>query len=207
MIAIVDTGGANIASVQHAFQRLGQEANLTSDMSAIRKASHVILPGVGAAADSMERLKKSGLISSVRTLKQPVLGICLGMQLLFDSSEEGHVDCLKVIAGKVKLLKSIESLRLPHMGWNSVSFGKSGQNSGHPLLRGLENGSYFYFVHSFGVVLDDGPGPSSDFVLGSTQYGVSFASIVGQGNFMGVQFHPERSSQAGETILRNFLDL
>lgn len=190
MIAIVDTGGANLASVVNALNRLQQKAELTQDPDLLKRASHVILPGVGAGRDAMERVRKADLIEAVRELKQPVLGICLGMQLLFDSSEEGNVDCLGIIPGRVRKLAQ---LVVPHMGWNQV------EGTG-PLYKGLAENSYFYFVHSF--VVPEGP-----WVTGRFDYGGKFTASIEKDNFFGVQFHPERSAGAGHELLRNFLCL
>jgi len=194
MIAIVDTGGANIASVLNALRRLERPAHLTSDPETIRKASHVILPGVGAAADAMKRVQANELVDCLRELKQPTLGICLGMQLLFDSSDEGDAQCLGILPGRVTKIETDTALPVPHMGWNSVD------SSAGALYRGLPASSYFYFVHSFVA-------PEGDWVTGRFQYGKTFTASVERGNFFGVQFHPERSSLAGHQLLRNFLCL
>lgn len=195
MIAIVDTGGANIASVSNALARLGQPSELTGDRAKIESASHVILPGVGAAADSMAKLQAQGLVEVVRGLKQPVLGICLGMQILFESSEEGDTACLGILPGAVRRLPSAPQFPVPHMGWNQVHF-----NAASPLAEGIDSGAYFYFVHSFYA-------PDGNWVTGRTEYPKPFTAMVSRGNFHGVQFHPERSAQAGSRLLRNFLSL
>lgn len=194
MIAIVDTGGANIASVVNALRRLERPAELTSDPEKIRKASHVILPGVGAARDAMNRVEAGELVECLRGLKQPTLGICLGMQLLFESSEEGDAKCLGILPGRVRKIETEAALPVPHMGWNSV------EATACPLYAGLPPSSYFYFVHSFVA-------PEGEWVTGRFAYGKDFTASVGQGNFFGVQFHPERSSLAGHQLLRNFLCL
>lgn len=195
MIAIVDTGGANIASVTNAFERLGRESRLTRDRTEIESASHVILPGVGAAADSMARLRGHGLVDSLRGLRQPVLGICLGMQLLFESSEEGDVACLGILPGRVRRFANQSGFPVPHMGWNRVRFDKQS-----PLATGFDDEEYFYFVHSYFV-------PEGTWVRGRSDYPEAFPAAVSRGNFHGVQFHPERSAAAGARLLRNFLSL
>jgi len=194
MIAVVDTGGANIASIVNALERLERKGMLTGDPEVIRTASHVILPGVGAADDAMKRVQASELTQCLKELKQPTLGICLGMQLLFEKSEEGDVDCLGILPGRVGRLTPNQTLPVPHMGWNLVET-KSG-----PLYAGLPIESYFYFVHSFVA-------PEGSWVSGRFEYGGKFTASVEKGNFFGVQFHPERSSFAGHQLLRNFLCL
>lgn len=195
-VAVIDSGGANIASVLFAFERLERRAVLTADPDVIAKAPHVLLPGVGAAADAMKTLEMhDGLIDCIENLTQPVLGICLGMQLLYDFSEEGHVDMLGVINGEVKHFPDRKGLPVPHMGWNHLI----GQ-SDHPLLLGLMDKPYFYFVHSYRA-------ETTQHTIGGTQYGESFTAICAKDNFMGCQFHPERSGVAGHTILDNFLNL
>lgn len=193
-VAIVDSGGANLASVEDALSRLGVHGRLTADAAEISKADKVILPGVGSAADAMARLRINGLVSMLRTLKQPTLGICLGMQLLFDSSEEGPTECLGIMPGAVGKIRS--EAPIPHMGWNQLM--TNGKNS--PLLRGMPAGSYFYFVHSY-------RGPWGDWVRGWCEYGEKIPAVVERDNFFGVQFHPERSGTAGARLLENFLSL
>lgn len=198
MIAVIDTGGANLASVSFALQRLGVEGQLTSDAHQIRLAEKVILPGVGAAKDAMDKVRAAGLVEVIRGLQQPTLGICLGMQLLFSrSTEGGDVECLGLIPGTVRKMKTSPELRLPHMGWNAL---ESGEGGGGPLLAGVAEGSYVYFVHSFQG--EDGP-----WVQATCRYGVDVPAVVQKDNFFGAQFHPERSTAAGAQILRNFLSL
>ena len=143
-LAIIDSGGANIASLQLAIERLGVPANLTTDPAQLRAASHVILPGVGAAADCMSRLRNASLVDTIRALRQPVLGICVGMQLLFESSEEGDVACLGLLPGRVRRFPNRAGLPVPHMGWNQLEFDRTS-----PLLNDIAPGDYVYFVHSF----------------------------------------------------------
>lgn len=193
-VVLVDSGGTNIGSVRYALQRLGVEAKLSDDADEIRAATHVILPGVGAAAPGMARLREARLVDVVRNLVQPVLGVCLGMQLLFDHSEESDTDCLGVIPGKLRRFAQ-DSLRVPHMGWNSLRVERR-----HPLLKGIEAEPFAYFVHSYAA-------PVGDYTLASTDYGGAFSAIVQRANFHGAQFHPERSAAVGAQLLRNFIAL
>jgi glutamine amidotransferase len=195
MLAIVDSGGANIASVRFALERLGIASELTADPAVIRAAERVILPGVGAAQEGMKRLQARGLVECVRRLTQPVLGICLGMQLLFDSSEEGDTPSLGLVPGRVALLPESPGITVPHMGWNTVTVRRA-----TPLLRGIAPDARFYFVHSYA-------GPVNEFTLASCEHGAAFAAIVQRGNFSGVQFHPERSGAVGAQLLKNFLEM
>jgi len=192
-IAVVDSGGANIASVLHALRRLGAEPNFTSSPAAIRAADRVILPGVGAAGRAMEVLGQRGLANVIRELKQPVLGICLGMQLLFESSEEDDASLLGLIPGRVRRLPETPGLRVPHMGWNAIHNLRP-----DPLTESLD-GRWFYFVHSFAA-------PIGDWTLSSSTHGEAFSAVVQQANFRGAQFHPERSAGAGATLLRHFME-
>lgn len=195
MLAIVDSGGANIASVRFALERLGVASELTADPALIRSADRVILPGVGSAQEGMKRLHAKGLVDCVRRLTQPVLGICLGMQLLFDSSEEGETSSLGLVPGRVALLPESPGVTVPHMGWNTLEFRKP-----TALLRGFDSATRFYFVHSFA-------GPVNAYTLASCEHGTPFAAVVQRGNFSGVQFHPERSGAAGAQLLKNFLEM
>jgi glutamine amidotransferase len=192
---IVDTGGANIASLQIAVERLGRRATLSADAQDIRRGSHVILPGVGAAADAMARLERSGLDALIPTLSQPVLGICLGMQLLYEASEEGDTRGLGVFPGRVQRMAAARGRPVPHMGWNRVAV-----RNGHPLLDGLADGDFAYFVHSFCA-------PVGAETVATCDYGGPFAAVACRGNFTGVQFHPERSAALGARLLANFLGL
>lgn len=196
MIAVIDTGGANLSSVLFAFERLGEKAVITSDPTVIRSASRVILPGVGAAGHSMDKLKNSNLIEVIRELKTPVMGICLGMQLLFSSSEEGDADCLNILPERVRKIETSPSRVVPHMGWNQVSW----KGTTPRLFEGIENHSHFYFVHSF--VAPQGPWVDTVF-----SYEGDYPASVSKDNFFGVQFHPERSADAGAKLLRNFISL
>lgn len=191
-VAVINSGGANIGSVMFALQRLGVTGELTRDHDLIRASRRVILPGVGAAADAMARLREYELDTLIPTLEQPVLGICLGMQLLFEHSEEGDVACLGVLQGKVERLTAAEDLPVPHMGWNTVE-----PVAGCSLLAGVEN-SYFYFVHGYAVTC-------SNSCAGTSDYGCRFVSVAVRNNFFATQFHPERSGAAGARLLANFL--
>ena len=194
-IVIVASGGANIASLKFALERLEASAEVSSDPNRIRHASHVILPGVGAAVDAMTRLRSSGLDSLLPSLTQPVLGICLGMQLLHESSEEGPARCLGVIPGATIRLAAAPGRPVPHMGWNTIDIERPS-----PLLEGLGTHDHAYFVHSYAV-------PQSAATLASCRYGAAFSACVAWRNFYGVQFHPERSAGAGARVLRNFIGL
>lgn len=192
-VALVDSGGANIGSVRYALQRLGVEAVLTSDAADIRAADHVILPGVGAAAPAMARLRERDLVDVLRSLTQPVLGVCLGMQLLCAHSEEGGVDCLGVIHASVQRFDDRGGLRVPHMGWNQVKGVVP-----NPLLAEDTGEGWAYFVHSYAV-------PVCAATLATCDYGGGFSAAIRRENFFGVQYHPERSAAFGLATLRNFL--
>ncbi|MFD2098058.1 imidazole glycerol phosphate synthase subunit HisH [Corallincola platygyrae] len=194
-IVIIDTGCANIASVKYAVERLGYQVTVTADHEQIRSADKVFLPGVGSASEAMKNISKRDLITLIQSLTQPVLGICLGMQLMAAFSDEGEVDCLGLIPDRVAPLKGGDGLRLPHMGWNAVI-----PKADHPLFAGIESGTYFYFVHSFAL-------PVSEYTAASCEYGQQFSASVSRDNFFGVQFHPERSAQAGATLIKNFLEM
>ena len=198
MIAIIDSGGANIASVRFALERLGVDAELTADADVIWAAERVILPGVGAAPVAMTQLQAAGLVDCIRGLTQPVLGICLGMQLLFERSEEGDTPLLGLIGGTCAALDASSGLTVPHMGWNRL-IPQEGAES-HPLLAGIAPGAHVYFVHSFAA-------PLSDDTVAACDYGGLFTALAAQGNFMGAQFHPERSGPVGARILQNFINL
>ncbi len=190
---IIDSGGANLASLQFAFERLGARTRVSSDLREIASAARVVLPGVGSALDAMQRLRRSGIAEVLPTLRQPVLGICLGMQLLFEHSAEGGTDCLGVLPGTVRRLEVARGRRVPHMGWNQLTPIRE-----DPLLEGLEDGTYFYFVHSYAVAV-------REVTVAQVEYGEPLSAVVRQGNFWGAQFHPERSAAAGARLLGNFL--
>lgn len=192
-LAVVDSGGANISSVLHALRRLGAEPVFTDDAETIRAADRVILPGVGAAGHAMEVLAQNGLVDVIRSLQQPVLGICLGMQLLFESSEEDDARLIGLIPARLHRLQEAPGLRVPHMGWNAVREARP-----DPLTAEL-SGKWFYFVHSYAA-------PVGEWTLSTAAHGRDFSAIVRQRNFAGVQFHPERSAGAGAELLRRFVE-
>ena len=194
-VVLVDAGGTNIGSVRYALQRLGVDAALTSDAETISAADKVILPGVGAAGPGMARLRELGLVELLRSLTQPVLGVCLGMQLLCARSEEGDTECLGLIPAPVRRFAGTPGLRVPHMGWNALVAQRQ-----HPLLTGLGAGDQAYFVHSYAV-------PVGDYSLATTDYGGAFSAVIARDNFHGMQFHPERSAAVGAKLLQNFLEL
>lgn len=192
-IAVIDSGGANLGSVLHALRRLDAPAFLTSDADRIRSADRVLLPGVGSARSAMQALDQAGLIEVIQGLQQPVMGICLGLQLLYERSEEGDCDCLGLIPGEVRQLEAGPELRLPHMGWNQLEW----HDLDDPLAHGVNPEDWFYFVHSYGAPLDH--------AVAVSHHGQAFAAIVRHGNFSACQFHPEKSAAAGERLLANFL--
>jgi imidazole glycerol-phosphate synthase subunit HisH len=194
-VAIIDSGGANLASLQFALERLGARSIVSSDAGVIGEAPRVLLPGVGAAADAMRRLRATGLDRLIPRLRVPLLGVCLGMQLLFEHSCEGDTACLGVLAGRVERLLAAPGVPVPHMGWNTLEL-----IIDDALLRGIEPASHLYFVHSYAA-------PVAGTTLAAVRYGGALAAVVRQENFRGVQFHPERSAAAGARILRNFLTL
>jgi len=192
-VVLVDSGGANIGSVRYALRRLGVDAPLTADGDAIRRADRVILPGVGAAAAAMQRLHELDLVPTLRVLDRPLLGICLGMQLLFESSEEGGVECLGRLPGRVRRMRAAPGIRIPHMGWNRLS------KRGAPrLLDGIADGAQAYFVHGYAA-------DAGDATAASCEHGAVFAAVVQDGDVAGAQFHPERSGRIGQRLLANFL--
>jgi glutamine amidotransferase len=194
-IVVVASGGANIASLRFALERLGAQGELSADAARIRAASHVILPGVGAAADAMARLERSGLDRVLPGLTQPVLGICLGMQLLHEASEEGGARCLGIIPGVARRFAEAPGRPVPHMGWNTLEVRRE-----CPLLEGLTDADHAYFVHSYALEVGEA-------TVASCRYGAPFSACVAWRNFYGAQFHPERSAGAGARLLENFLRL
>ena len=193
-VVLVDAGGTNIGSVRYALQRLGVDAALTADAATIRAADKVILPGVGAAGPGMARLRELGLVELMRTLTQPVLGVCLGMQLLCAHSEEGDTTCLGLIPAPVRRFVEAPGLRVPHMGWNQLR-----ARQPHPLLAGLGDDDQAYFVHSYAA-------PLNTHTVAACDHGGLFTAVVEQGRYYGAQFHPERSGETGSLMLRNFLE-
>lgn len=194
MIAIIDYKAGNLASVKNALDRLGVSSAITSKASEVLAADGVIFPGQGRAGTAMYELKKSGLDGTISQISRPFLGICLGMQLLSDFSEEDKTKCLGVINGNCR--KFPATLKSPQLGWNKVFLQRSS-----PLTGGIENGEYFYFVHSY--YFDASPRS----VIGMTDYGFGFPSILQKDNFFAVQFHPEKSGTVGERLLKNFCEV
>ena len=198
-VIVLDYGAGNLRSVSRAVRHAGFEATVTADPSSLERARAVILPGVGAAADTMANLRTAGLEQPIREYiasDRPFLGVCMGMQALFDVSEEGgeHA-CLGVLPGRI--IRFPRGMTVPHIGWNTVEFTRE-----HPVLEGVPSGSYFYFVHSYH------PAPAdSAVVIGESEYGHRFAAIVGRDNLIATQFHPEKSAEPGLRMYQNFLTL
>jgi glutamine amidotransferase len=199
MIAIVDYGAGNLRSVTNAIAKLGYQAKITSSPVEVLNAQAVILPGVGAAADTLKSLKALGLASPICQLiaeGRPFFGVCVGLQVLFAGTEEGgRHECLGVIAGRVRRLPP--GLKVPHMGWNQVT-----QRFSHPVFNGIPDEANFYFAHSYYVEPDD-----KSLVAGETEYGIKLCSVIAQGNLVGTQFHPEKSGQVGLRFYDNFIRL
>jgi glutamine amidotransferase len=199
VIVIVNYGAGNLRSVANAIGRLGYQPRVSSDPDELLKARAVILPGVGAAADTMANLRTLGLVSPIRRFiaeGRPFFGVCIGLQILFTGTEEGGWHkCLDVIPGRVKKLPA--GLKIPHMGWNQVR-----QRGSHPVLEGIPDEANFYFVHSYYAELDD---PA--LVVGETEYGIPICSVIAQGNLIATQFHPEKSGEVGLRLYDNFIKL
>ncbi|WP_295894202.1 imidazole glycerol phosphate synthase subunit HisH [uncultured Vibrio sp.] len=199
-VVIIDTGCANVSSVKFAIERLGYTVTISKQPDVVLGADKLFLPGVGTASEAMKNLKERELIDLVKKVDKPLLGICLGMQLLGKASQEKGqkaddiVECLGLCEGEVKRMETGE-LPLPHMGWNTVEAA-----SGHPLFKDIEMNEYFYFVHSFAM-------PVGDYTIGQCDYGKPFTAALQSDNYYGVQFHPERSSKAGSKLIQNFLEL
>lgn len=194
-VVLVDAGGANLGSVRYALQRLGVEPALAAESGAVLAADRVILPGVSTAATVMRRLRQLGLVETLRSLRQPLLGVCVGMQVLFEHSEEDDTPCLGLLPGRVRRLPAGEGVRVPHMGWSRLQ-----PRRDDPLLAGLAGTDHAYFVHSYAADV------SAD-CIASARHGRDFAAIVRRGNVMGAQFHPERSAAAGARFLDTFLSM
>ncbi len=194
MIAIVDYKMGNLRSVENALKRLGAEFTVTSDAAVIRSADRVLMPGVGNAAEAMENLRAASLVDVVRSLRRPVLGICVGMQVMCRHSEEGDVDCLNLFDARVKRFVPSADLKVPHMGWNTIG------NLESKLFKGIDGGEYVYFVHSYYPELC----PDT---IATSRHGVMFSAALKYENFYGTQFHPEKSGDVGERIIENFLRL
>ena len=197
-VAVLDYGAANMVSITKALAAVGAEVSVAEDAAGFAGMDAVVVPGVGAAAPAMDHLRERGLVEPLRDwvrAGRPCLGICLGFQLFFDASDEGGAETLGLLAGRS--VPRVDAPTLPHIGWNSVNVVRS-----HPLLDGVADGSYFYFVHSFAPVPSD-----ESIVLARTTHGRPFVSAVAQGSLYGLQFHPEKSSEAGLRVLANFLGL
>ena len=192
-VALIDAGGANLGSVRDALERLGAEVDVVRDGDGLRDADRVILPGVGAAEPGMRLLRERGFVEVLRASTRPLLGVCLGMQLLFDASEEGDVECLGLIPGRIFKLKEASGVRVPHMGWNTLQLVQDSV-----LMSGISDESSVYFVHSYAAPV------TADCIAGC-EHGQPFAAIVRRGRVCGAQFHPERSGPAGARLLANFL--
>ncbi|MBB1274364.1 imidazole glycerol phosphate synthase subunit HisH [Psychromonas sp. SR45-3] len=199
MIVIIDTGCANLSSVRFAIERLGYEVTVSKDPAILQQADKLFLPGVGTAKEAMANLIERNLVDEIKKLTQPVLGICLGMQMLAQGSEEGFgdqsmIDTLGLVDGFVEKM-DVAPLRSPHMGWNQIT-----PKLDEPLFKDIPAGSYFYFVHSYAL-------PVNENTIASCEYGSPFTAAVNKENFYGVQFHPERSGKAGAQLIKNFLEL
>ena len=192
-VALIDAGGANLGSVRYALERLDADVRIVRDADALAGCGRALLPGVGAAAPAMKLMRERGLDAALRSVSMPLLGICLGMQVLFEQSEEGDVACLGLLPGRVRRLRSTPRLRVPHMGWNRLR-----HEQASPLTAGIEDGEHVYFVHTYAASVGEA-------CIASCEHGDRFAAIVGRGAVWGVQFHPERSGATGARLLSNFL--
>lgn len=192
-VAVIDAGGANFGSVCHALERLGATPGIVRDADGLRDAERIVLPGVGAAAPAMVLLRERGFAAALPAVRVPLLGICLGMQLLFDASDEGDVACLGLLPGRVRKLRGGPGLRVPHMGWNTLERVRTS-----PLLDGIDGDAGAYFVHGYAA-------PVTDDCIAACEYGERFAAMVQRGHVAGAQFHPERSAAVGARLLANFL--
>lgn len=193
MIAVIDYDTGNLRSVANTLGRLGAEYIITASPEQIRCADHVLLPGVGEASSAMAKLRERGLVEVIRSLTQPVLGICIGLQLLCRHSQENDTPCIGIFDNEVRKF-DLPELKVPHMGWNSISKLRT------PLFKGIDEGAYVYYVHSFAPSLNDD-------TIAITEYGMPFSAAIAKDNFFGTQFHPEKSASVGEQLLRNFLEL
>lgn len=193
-VALIDAGGANLGSVRYALERLGAQVTLVRDAAGLQGATRVILPGVGAARPAMQRLHAQGLVEPLRRLQVPLMGICLGMQLLFEHSEEAGVETLGLVPGTVRKLVPATGIRVPHMGWNRLLPLKPSV-----LMRDIPERASAYFVHSYAA-------PINAHTVAACDHGGLFTAMVEQGRWFGAQFHPERSGDTGALMLRNFLE-
>ena len=190
---MIDAGGANFGSVCHALERLGATPGIVRDADGLRDAERIVLPGVGAAAPAMVLLRERGFAAALPAVRVPLLGICLGMQLLFDASDEGDVACIGLLPGRVRKLRGGPGLRVPHMGWNTLERVRTS-----PLLDGIDGDAGAYFVHGYAA-------PVTDDCIAACEHGERFAAMVQRGHVAGAQFHPERSAAVGARLLANFL--
>lgn len=193
-VALIDAGGANLGSVRYALERFGTVPRIVRDADELADADRIVLPGVGAAAPAMAALRERGFDTALRAAAVPVLGICLGMQLLYESSDEGDTACLGAIPGRVRKMSPIAGVRIPHMGWNALS-----DIVPAPLLDGIVEGDSAYFVHGYAAPVDAS-------TLATAMHGNRFAAVVRRGFYCGAQFHPERSADCGAKLLRNFIE-
>lgn len=203
-LALIDAGGANLGSVRYALDRIGAHPRLVRDADELGAPERIILPGVGAAAPSMALLRARGLDAALHDSAAPLLGVCVGMQLLFESSEEGDVECLGLLKGRVSRLAGGPGLRVPHMGWNRLRKRIDADGGSTALLDGIDDGAHAYFVHSYALLIDE---DTDACALAECDHGRRFAAVVGKGRRYGAQFHPERSSAAGLKLLDNFMKL
>jgi glutamine amidotransferase len=195
MIGIINYGAGNIFSLTAALERLHIPYGMVNTAEELDLYTHIIIPGVGHAGTAMKKLVQTGLVEPIKALKKPVLGICVGMQLLTQHSEEGDAEMMNIFPIKTKLFDKNNNIKIPHMGWNNVTF------ENNPLLQGVDNQAQFYFVHSYYIEYN------SRFDLARVNYGVTFSAAIQKDNFYGVQFHPEKSGAAGERLLMNFSTL
>ena len=193
-VGLVDAGGANLGSVRYALERMGVDVRMVRAPGELEGVQRVILPGVGAAAEGMRRLHAQGLVQPLRELQVPLMGICLGMQLLFERSEEGEVECLGLLPGVVRRMHPAVGVRVPHMGWNKLLALRES-----PLLDGVPPGASAYFVHSYAA-------PVTSDTVAACHHGGLFTAVVQRGRLCGAQFHPERSAGPGARLLRNFIE-
>lgn len=194
-VAIVDSIGSNLASLIFALNRIGSSFEITDEIDVLNKASHIILPGVGAAKNAMTKLKQRKLIDEISKLTKPTLGICLGMQIFMDASDEDDAKCLGIISNTCRPFENNRDYPVPHMGWNKVRF-----NRDSDLTKNLKDDDYYYFVHSYYV-------PICTETIGVSSYPIEFSAVVQKDNFFGTQFHPEKSGLSGSKILQNFVSL
>ena len=194
-VAIIDSIGSNLASLKFALDRIKVNFIVTNEVKQISNSSHIILPGVGAARNAMNKLSQHEIIETITTLSQPTLGICLGMQIFMEHSEEDDTSCLGVFGDSCKLFENQENYPVPHIGWNTIELESSSN-----LSTGINSGTHFYFVHSYYV-------PLNSQTIASTTYSKKFSSIIQKDNFVGTQFHPEKSGEQGSILLKNFTDL